>query len=139
MVNWTEEQRQILDGFQGQTKDHAWEEMPDSLKRYKCHSCHHIVMEDPCPNCGAAGKEFLEKMCPLDHCHCPHEIIESIDYCPLCGAPVCPECGSHDVVQLSRVTGYLQEVGGWNAGKQQELKDRTRYNVVTGTIEGNRA
>ena len=48
----------------------------------------------------------------------------------LCGKPVCPECGSHDVVQVSRVTGYLQDVSGWNAGKQQELKDRTRYSVA---------
>jgi len=28
------------------------------------------------------------------------------------------------------VTGYLQEVSGWNAGKQQELKDRKRYTVA---------
>ncbi|MBP8676317.1 MAG: oxidoreductase, partial [Methanoculleus sp.] len=39
-------------------------------------------------------------------------------------------CGSHDVMQISRVTGYLQDVAGWNAGKQQELKDRVRYSVV---------
>ena len=38
--------------------------------------------------------------------------------------------GSHDVVQISRVTGYLQDVSGWNAGKQQELKDRVRYSVA---------
>jgi anaerobic ribonucleoside-triphosphate reductase len=34
------------------------------------------------------------------------------------------------VVQISRVTGYLQEVSGWNAGKQQELKDRARYTIA---------
>jgi anaerobic ribonucleoside-triphosphate reductase len=33
-------------------------------------------------------------------------------------------------MQISRVTGYLQDVAGWNAGKQQELKDRVRYSVV---------
>ena len=43
-----------------------------------------------------------------------------------------PGCGSHDVTQISRVTGYLQEVSGWNAGKQQELKDRQRYDATTG-------
>jgi anaerobic ribonucleoside-triphosphate reductase len=43
---------------------------------------------------------------------------------------VCPECGSHDVTQISRVTGYLQDVSGWNASKQQELKDRMRYSVA---------
>ena len=43
---------------------------------------------------------------------------------------ICPECGSHDVSQVSRVTGYLADVAGWNQGKQQELKDRARYNVA---------
>jgi anaerobic ribonucleoside-triphosphate reductase len=33
-------------------------------------------------------------------------------------------------VQVSRVTGYLQDVSGWNAGKRQELKDRMRYSVA---------
>ena len=57
-------------------------------------------------------------------------VVTGIEYCPLCGQAVCPECGSHDVVQVSRVTGYLQDVSGWNAGKQQELKDRMRYSVA---------
>ena len=66
-------------------------------------------------------------MCPLDHTHCPHGVVESLAYCPLCGEAICPECGSHDVLQISRVTGYMAAVSGWNAGKQQELKDRARY------------
>jgi anaerobic ribonucleoside-triphosphate reductase len=85
------------------------------------------VEEKPCPKC---GETHLEVMCPLDHCHCNHEIISGIDYCPLCGKAVCPECGSHDVTQISRVTGYLQDVSGWNASKQQELKDRMRYSIA---------
>jgi len=28
------------------------------------------------------------------------------------------------VEHLSRVTGYIQAVSGWNEGKKQELKDR---------------
>jgi ribonucleoside-triphosphate reductase len=28
---------------------------------------------------------------------------------------------------MSRVTGYVQAVGGWNNGKRQELADRMRY------------
>ncbi len=39
----------------------------------------------------------------------------------------CPNCGSTNVEQLSRVTGYLQAVSGWNAAKRQELEDRKRY------------
>ena len=41
----------------------------------------------------------------------------------------CPNCGSENVEHLSGVTGYLQDVSGWNAGKKQELKDRMRYKV----------
>lgn len=101
--------------------------IPEKERKYKCHTCHSVVGESPCPVC---GEIHLESMCPLDHCNCGHEIISGIEYCPLCGQAVCPECGSHDVVQISRVTGYLQDVSGWNAAKQQELKDRTRYSVA---------
>lgn len=41
----------------------------------------------------------------------------------------CPKCGSENVQHLSRITGYLQAVEGWNAGKRQELKDRKRVNI----------
>lgn len=40
----------------------------------------------------------------------------------------CPNCGSPDVDHISRITGYLQAVSGWNSAKRQELKDRKRYN-----------
>ncbi|MBP2030192.1 ribonucleoside-triphosphate reductase [Methanohalophilus levihalophilus] len=39
----------------------------------------------------------------------------------------CDNCGSANIEQLSRVTGYIQSVSGWNAAKQQELADRMRY------------
>jgi anaerobic ribonucleoside-triphosphate reductase len=39
----------------------------------------------------------------------------------------CPNCGSTNVEHLSRVTGYIQAVDGWNAAKKQELADRMRY------------
>ena len=47
---------------------------------------------------------------------------------------VCEKCGSNDVTQFSRITGYLQAVKGkgitgWNQGKIQELADRKRYVV----------
>lgn len=41
----------------------------------------------------------------------------------------CPKCGSENVQHLSRITGYLQSVEGWNEGKKQELKDRKRYEI----------
>ncbi|MDI9616194.1 MAG: anaerobic ribonucleoside-triphosphate reductase [Methanothrix sp.] len=39
----------------------------------------------------------------------------------------CPRCRSPEVDHISRITGYLQAVSGWNAAKQQELRDRKRY------------
>jgi hypothetical protein len=101
--------------------------IPEAERKYKCHTCHLIVDESPCPSC---NETHLEIMCPLDHCECPHtDPIQVIAYCPLCGEAVCPECGTHDCVQISRVTGYLSDVSGWHEGKKQELKDRKRYTV----------
>jgi anaerobic ribonucleoside-triphosphate reductase len=42
----------------------------------------------------------------------------------------CPNCESENVEHLSRVTGYIQAVDGWNNGKKQELKDRRRYGAT---------
>jgi ribonucleoside-triphosphate reductase len=41
----------------------------------------------------------------------------------------CPNCGAvdPDLEWWSRITGYYQQVKGWNAGKRAELKDRRRY------------
>lgn len=55
--------------------------------------------------------------------------ISGIAHCSLCGQPCCPVCGRHTASQLSRVTGYISNVGGWNEGKQQELKDRRHYGL----------
>jgi len=105
--------------------------IPVKERVYKCHDCHLIVEaegeEIVCPNCGSRA---LMQMCPLDHCHCGHEIVAGISYCPMCGAAACPECGCHDVVQISRVTGYLSDVAGWNVAKRQELRDRAHYDVA---------
>lgn len=91
------------------------------------------VIDGNCPICG----EPAEKQCPRDHIdRCTDEIHTSLAYCPECGKPVCPTCGSHDVMQVSRVTGYLQDVGGWNNAKKQELKDRTRYNINGEIVDG---
>ena len=59
--------------------------------------------------------------------NCPAEsIVDLIATCKVCGEAMCPDCMNHNVHQLSRVTGYLSNVSGWNEAKKQELKDRTR-------------
>lgn len=103
--------------------------LPDNLKRYKCMICYSAGFDTPtCPECG--NTETIV-MCVLDHCNCHHDIIEKLEYCPICEQAICPECGSHDVEQISRITGYLNAVSGFNAGKAQELKDRHRENIAT--------
>jgi len=120
-----------------------------TISRYKCFVCKLVIKSEDviqintnvkkgawteekvvpgCPVC----QNPLVAMCKRDHTYCTHDIVPGIAYCPDCGEAMCPVCGSHDVAQISRVTGYLQEVHGWNAGKQQELKDRTRYDPMTG-------
>jgi anaerobic ribonucleoside-triphosphate reductase len=99
--------------------------------------CYHILtIEDllpdqKCPEC----KTTVIVMCQRDHCHCSHDITETLAYCPDCKAPMCPLCESHDVEQISRVTGYLGAVSGWSAGKAQELKDRVRTNIAVDGFE----
>ncbi|MFX0168051.1 MAG: anaerobic ribonucleoside-triphosphate reductase [Candidatus Hodarchaeota archaeon] len=39
---------------------------------------------------------------------------------------VCPRCGNPGMDWFSRITGYYQNVSGWNAGKREELKRRHR-------------
>ncbi|RLF13123.1 MAG: anaerobic ribonucleoside-triphosphate reductase, partial [Thermoprotei archaeon] len=43
----------------------------------------------------------------------------------------CPRCNSPNVRYWSRVTGYYQEVSGWNEAKKKELKERYRVGVLT--------
>ena len=73
--------------------------------------------------------------CPLaiwvayNNAKCNREMVPNTAKCPLCGHPVCPDCGNHAVERVSRVTGYLGSVSNWNAAKQQEFEDRNRYDV----------
>jgi hypothetical protein len=81
-----------------------------------------------CPVCLA---QAIVEQCPEDKiCTCAEGVHSGVVFCKECGNAVCPGCGSHDVAAISRITGYLQDVGGWNAGKAQELKDRKHYDAV---------
>ena len=41
----------------------------------------------------------------------------------------CPGCDSNNIDHISRITGYLQAVSGWNSAKRQELRDRKRTSI----------
>jgi len=131
MVDWKVDQQEIIQA--------SSENRLGSLnlpKRYKCIICS-LVLEDSAVETLESGKvvcsichQKVVPMCPLDHCHCSHDVISGLVYCPVCKEAICPECGSHDVEQISRVTGYLQAVSGWNPAKKAELIDRVRSNLV---------
>jgi len=80
-----------------------------------------INIDDPvkCP---------LSKWVEYNHHACGRDLVGGILNCPICGQPMCPDCSNHGVTQLSRVTGYIQDIAGWNAGKKQELADRVKNN-----------
>ncbi len=87
-----------------------------------------------CTGAGAGG--FMSAPCPvhLEALKRPAclSVNPGIAYCAVCGAAMCPVCSRHTVTQLSRVTGYVSSVSGWNEGKKQELKDRKRYGLGGG-------
>jgi hypothetical protein len=101
------------------------------VQKYKCRRCLLIMPSDcleegKCPKCGQAP----DKMCINDHpCRCLNPVTGGTFFCYVCGAPTCA-CGDHDIVVVSRVTGYLSEVyGGWNQAKLAEFRDRHRYTI----------
>lgn len=65
-----------------------------------------------------------------NHQACCKDLVAGITNCEICGHPICPNCLNHGVTQISRVTGYMGDVAGFNAGKKQELEDRQRYNSM---------
>lgn len=49
-------------------------------------------------------------------------------------ASKCNQCGSSNIENYSRITGYYQKIdlngsGGWNKAKKEELKNRNRYEI----------
>ncbi|OQX21791.1 MAG: anaerobic ribonucleoside-triphosphate reductase [Candidatus Altiarchaeales archaeon A3] len=46
----------------------------------------------------------------------------------------CPGCNSESVEWWSRITGYYQNIKGWNKGKLKELQDRRRYGFENSDI-----
>ncbi len=55
-----------------------------------------------------------------------------LDICRNCGTTgtfdFCPECGSADIKRIRRVSGYLEDVDGFTAGKKAEEKKRKANN-----------
>ncbi|MEA3255256.1 MAG: anaerobic ribonucleoside-triphosphate reductase [Candidatus Altiarchaeota archaeon] len=62
------------------------------------------------------------------------------------GAVVCSEACAREyetklpyqgkpIGHFSRITGYYQNIDGWNNGKKQELKDRRRYGIHGGDVK----
>lgn len=140
----------LLSKEERQDKHKILKELPDNESVFKCATCKTVfdiysegllvfmalTPKDNiiCPNCKTCNAEL---MCRVDvhslylklngfKCR-DSSIISGTDICPVCEEPMCPKCCNHNVVSLSRVTGYMSEISGWNMAKRQELKDRKRY------------
>ncbi len=72
----------------------------------------------------------VHKWVVANRAKCKNKTVPNTEKCPICGSYMCPDCGNHMVDVLSRVTGYLQVVSGWNVAKKQEFEDRKRYKVA---------
>lgn len=126
--------------------------LPENTSIYKCNSCRYIFRprlptdvemiivgstHETCPLC---GMDSIDLLCRVDvystylkvnnivDCR-KSTIISKTDLCPVCRRPMCPECYNHSCISLSRVTGYIQDISGWNEAKKQELLDRKRYDI----------
>ena len=125
MVTYNENETRIIDHFKHFTSNprieknkylQYLEQIPDQEKNYKCYNCFTILSgkslkNNKCPVCGE--NVTITQMCPLDHNHCSHYITTTIEYCPVCAEAICPVCGDHNVMQVSRITGYMQDVSGF--------------------------
>ena len=127
-------------------------DLPENDSLYKCHKCKTVfdiysrglpifmALSGKegiiCPNCKSESTELMCRVdgysiyLKLNGFNCRKGIlINGADICPLCKTSMCPECGNHNVVSWSRITGYLNDISGWNMAKKQELMDRKRYQV----------
>jgi hypothetical protein len=109
-------------------------QIPEETKKFKCYNCFASFRSSErvagnCPECGT--KASIQPQCPIEHISgCIHETSSGFSICPICGEFVCPQCLTmHSVIVISRVTGYVSVVGGWSAGKRQELLDRVHSNL----------
>lgn len=125
-------------------------ELPENTSVFKCYTCRNIfdifsqgisvlvALSDKehilCPECKSESTELVCKVdaysiiLKLQGYNCRNgKLMSGIEICPVCKSPICPQCFNHSVVSLSRVTGYIQDISGWNMAKRQELLDRKRY------------
>ena len=118
---------------------------------YKCSIRHKAEVEAPYHDLTRGGHIFYVEL-DGDATHNPDTICKVVDLmdqlnmgygsvnhnrnrCMDCGhedaienEQVCPECGSHNLDRLQRITGYLVgTTDRWNSGKLAELKDRVTH------------
>ena len=107
----------------------------DSLQtKYTGGTTFHIFLGEAVPSVGAV-KKLTRRIC--EQFHLPYfTITPTFSVCPQHGylkgenfeCPLCAAEGKETHCEVySRVVGYLRPVDHWNAGKQEEYKDRSLY------------
>ncbi len=142
----------IISKEEREEKYEKLKELPENDSLFKCFRCRTIfdiysgglpvlmALSDKsgilCPECKSDSTELICKVdaysvyLKMTGFNCREGLIlNGTDICPICKTSMCPQCMNHSVVSLSRVTGYIQDVAGWNMAKKQELIDRKRYGI----------
>jgi len=110
--------------------------MVEDIKQ--CFDCRCVHNKEICPECKSnknitlcskQAEHIFKKIRKEIPMH--DEVVSGIMFCNVCKKPICPfpGCSNHDVISLSRITGYISSISGWGEGKLAELKDRKRYNI----------
>ncbi|MDO4539792.1 MAG: ribonucleoside triphosphate reductase [Syntrophomonadaceae bacterium] len=110
----------------------------DSLQtRYTGGTTFHIFLGEAVPSVGGV-KKLTRKVC--EQFRLPYfTITPTFSVCPTHGylkgenfeCPLCAAEGRQTACEVySRVVGYLRPVDHWNAGKQEEFKDRCLYDMA---------
>ncbi len=132
-------------------------DLPENTSIFRCNHCKYIF-RSVCPSdvemiirgcinetCPLCETDAIDLICKVDvysiylkvnnivDCR-KATIIPKTDLCPVCRRSICPICYNHNCIGLSRVTGYIQDISGWNEAKKQELIDRKRYTIGSDSI-----
>lgn len=77
------------------------------------------LTEKLCKNTNLGLFDYAKEITTCNHCHKTSSGLND----------VCPNCGSTDVSQFARITGYTQNVSGFNSHKRSEIRIRRKYGV----------
>lgn len=78
-----------------------------------------VLTEKLCKNTELGLFDYAKEVTTCDDCH---TVVGGLH-------ETCPKCGSAALEKYARITGYTQNVGGFNRAKVEEVKNRHKYTI----------